>query len=289
MRYIDLRKINPADPEVVAWEQQARACLSALKAAPDHDARSAYLSQHNIWSSFKPILTRYFGEKCWYSDYSLEGTFGDVDHFRPKNLSINTDGSVILDDGYWWLAYDYLNYRLSCEKCNRSFQNGGKKDYFPLKDGSMPARYGHPCEEEYLLIDPCNENDVSLIGYNEEGKVVPLTNDPWLQKRVSYSRWILNLDLFNGARKKVLRRCKNELMRFDLAYRTKSQDLMGAIEALWDLISNDSSYSVVAKQYIAVKIEGEPYENELKRMLGIAGADDNTIAVEDAHPTAAVG
>lgn len=289
MRYIDLSKIDPADPEVVAWESHARACLAELEVASDHDARSAYLKRHNIWSSFKPILIRYFGEKCWYSDYSLEGTFGDVDHFRPKNLSVNTDGSVILEDGYWWLAYNYLNYRLSCEKCNRSFQDGGKKDYFPIKDGTCPARYGHPCEEEYLLLDPCNENDVSLIGYNEEGKVIPLTNDPWLQKRVINSRWIYNLDLFNSARKKVLRRCKNELLRFDLAYYTRSQDLVGAIEALLDLASDDSSYSAVAKQYVAVKIEGKPYEDELKRMLGIARASDNTIAEEEETPAAAAG
>ena len=106
MRYIDLSIIDPTDPEVVAWERQARICLTELEALPDHEARSAYFSRHNIWSAFKPILIRYFGEKCWYSDYSLEGSFGDVDHFHPKSLSVSTDGSVILEDGYWWLAYD---------------------------------------------------------------------------------------------------------------------------------------------------------------------------------------
>ena len=289
MRYIDLSKINPADPDVIAWERRASACLRELRQKPDHASRSTYLEEHGLWSSFKPILIRYFGEKCWYSDYNLEGPFGDVDHFRPKNLSVSTDGSVILEDGYWWLAYDYLNYRLSCEKCNRSFRDGGKKDYFPIKDGTCPARYGHPCEEEYLLIDPCNENDVNLIGYNEEGRVVPLTNDPWLQKRVKNSRWIYNLDLFNVARKKILRRCKNELMRFDLAYYTGSQDLVGAIEALFDLTSDDSSYSAVAKQYVAAKIEGKPYEDELKRMLGIIQVADNAVNSEDEPATTAVG
>ena len=40
---------------------------------------------------------------------------GDVEHFRPK--------SAVLDDplhgGYWWLAYDFQNYLLSCSLCNR--------------------------------------------------------------------------------------------------------------------------------------------------------------------------
>ena len=286
MRYIDLSKIDPADPDVIAWEIQARSCLKALKKAPDHDARSTYLKHHNIWSSFKPILIRYFGEKCWYSDYSLEGTFGDVDHFRPKNSSVGTDGSAILNDGYWWLAYDYLNYRLSCEVCNRAYGSGGKQDYFPIKAGTNPATYGHPCKEEYLLLDPCDKNDVSLIGYNEEGKVIPITDDPWSQKRVKDSSWIYNLDLFNTARKKVLKRCKNELMRFDLAYYTKSQDLMGAIEALMDLVSDDSSYSSVAKQYIVAEIENKPYKNELFAMIQ---KTTNSADSDEAPTTAAVG
>lgn len=289
MRYIDLSKIDPADPEVIAWERQARTCLADLEAASDHDARSAYLRQHNIWSSFKPILIRYFGEKCWYSDCSLEGSFGDVDHFRPKNLSVNIDGSVVLDDGYWWLAYDYLNYRLSCEKCNRPWGNGGKGNYFPIKHGTHAAQHGYPCEEDYLLIDPCNKDDVGLIGYNEEGRVIPLTNDPWLQKRVKHSRWIYNLDLFNVARKRILWRCNNKLARFDLAYYTGSQDLVGAIEDLLDIASDDSAYSSVAKQYIAVKIEGKPYEDELKRMLSIIQETDTTVDRENEPATAAVG
>ncbi len=269
MRYIDLSKMDPTDPEVVAWERQARACLSELESSPDHTGRSTYLQRHNLWSSFKPILFRYFGEKCWYSECSLDGSFADVDHFRPKNLSVGTEGSVILDDGYWWLAYDYLNYRLSCEKCNRPYGEGGKGNYFPLRDGTAPAQHGEPCDEDYLLIDPCNAEDVGLIGFSEEGKIIPITNDPWQQKRVKNSIWIYNLNLFNNSRKRVLGRCKNEISRFDLAYYTKSQDMYGALQALLDLVSQDSAYSSVARQYISLSIEGKPYKTELEQILNL--------------------
>ena len=52
-----------------------------------HDERKEYMAAHGIWSQFKPILIKYYGEKCWYSECSLEGTFGEIDHFRPKNKS----------------------------------------------------------------------------------------------------------------------------------------------------------------------------------------------------------
>lgn len=279
MRYIDLEKIDPADPEVVAWLQQARTKHAELMSKPDHMMRSAFLSANNFWSSFKPILIRYFGEKCWYSECSLEGFYGDVDHFRPKNRSVDLEKNIILDDGYWWLAYEYLNYRLSCEKCNRPFGDGGKGDYFPLKEGSQPAQFGVPCEEEILLLDPCNVDDVNLIGFNEEGKVVPLTNDPWLKRRVKCSQWIYNLDLFNTARKKVMARCRNALFRFDSDYYSDA-DMTGALESLLDLTSEDSVYSAVAMQYISLKIEGKPYAEELAQILRLSSVADTAPAEE---------
>lgn len=275
MRYIDLRKIDPTDPDVVSWLQKAQTKYFELASKPNHAARSVFLSNNNLWSSFKPILMRYFGEKCWYSECSLEGSYGDVDHFRPKNQSVGLDNSVILDDGYWWLAYEYLNYRLSCEKCNRPFGDGGKGDYFPLKAGSQPAKFGVACEEEILLLDPCNVDDVNLIGFNEEGKVVPLTNDPWLKRRVKCSRRIYNLDLFNTARKKVMARCRNALLHFDSDYYSNA-DMTGDLESLLDLTSEDSVYSAVARQYISLKIVGKPYAEELAQILRLSSVVDAT-------------
>lgn len=280
MRYIDLSKIDATDPEVASWLQQARTKHAELASKPDHASRSAFLSENNLWSDFKPILIRYFGEKCWYSECSLEGSFGDVDHFRPKNQSLDLERNSILDDGYWWLAYEYMNYRLSCEKCNRPFGEAGKGNYFPLKEGSRPAQFGVPCEEAILLLDPCNAADVDLIGFNEEGKVVPLTNDPWLQKRVKCSRWIYNLDLFNNARKKVMARCRNAVSRFDFDYYSPHMNLMGALESLLDLTSGDSAYSAVARQYISLKIEGKPYAEELTQILELSSVTDATPSEE---------
>ena len=143
MRYIDLALIDKKDPDVIGWLNKARLYLNELSKKTTHDERKEYMAAHGIWSQFKPILIKYYGEKCWYSECSLEGTFGEIDHFRPKNKSTDEKKNEILPDGYWWLAYDYLNYRLSCEKSNRSYGDGGKNDMFPLKAGTPAATQGN--------------------------------------------------------------------------------------------------------------------------------------------------
>ena len=139
MRYIDFDIIDKDDTAVKDWIKKAKKRLKTLSSKTTHEERAKYLSQANFWSEFKPILIKYFGEKCWYSECTLKGSYGDVDHFRPKNLSKDVSGDIILEDGYWWLAYDYLNYRLSCEICNRPYGNGGKDNFFPIKAGTTPA------------------------------------------------------------------------------------------------------------------------------------------------------
>lgn len=287
MRYIDLNRIDTSDPEVIAWLKKANEKLAILSSIKSHEKRAEFFSKNNLWSKFKSILIRYFGEKCWYSECSLEGSFADVDHFRPKNRSIDLSGDVILDDGYWWLAYDYRNYRLSCEKCNRRFGSGGKSEFFPLRPGTRPAHNGTSGNEEILLIDPCNASDVSLIGFNEEGKVIPLTNDPWLQQRVTYSIELYNLDVFNNSRKRVMLRCKNALLFFDLVYYSDAS-MTEALESLRDLTSEYSAYSTVAKQYISLKIEGKPYAEELSQFLHLDPIVD-AAAQNERNPLDATG
>lgn len=160
MRYIDFSLIDPNDHDVKQWVRSASKKLADLSALTTHAERNNFLQRNNIWKDFKPILIRYFGEKCWYSECDLTGSFGDVDHFRPKLRSIDENNNVILDEGYWWLAYDYLNYRLSCEKCNRPFGDGGKRDYFPLRPGTMPAVFPRK-DDISLLLDPCDSKTYS--------------------------------------------------------------------------------------------------------------------------------
>ena len=101
MRYIDFSLIDPNDLEVRRWVRYASRKLTTLSALTTHTERKAFLQRNNIWNDFKPILIRYFGEKCWYSECDLTGSFGDVDHFRPKLRSADDNNNTILYEGYW--------------------------------------------------------------------------------------------------------------------------------------------------------------------------------------------
>ena len=174
-----------------------------------------------------------------------------------------------MPDGYWWLAYDYLNYRLSCEICNRPYGEGGKKDIFPLKQDASPSEPYAENEEDYLLIDPCEYDDTKLIGFDENGAIIALASDGWERTRVNVSRAVYNWDHFNAARKRVRLQCRTALMAFELAYEDGSDRMFDAIEGISCLVDEEAPYSSFAKQYIALKIEGKPYEEELKHLLKI--------------------
>lgn len=95
------------------------------------------------------------GLSCAYCQGSLTPSDrGDVEHFRPKSI-------------YWWLAYDFTNYFLSCSRCNRV----RKGDRFPLATGEKGLRFGDgrsESDERKLLLDP-SRDDIGAIVLRLEG------------------------------------------------------------------------------------------------------------------------
>jgi uncharacterized protein (TIGR02646 family) len=91
------------------------------------------------------------GRICAYcGDEIKEYVEGRVEHFRPKG-AIAGVGS----QGYWWLAYEFGNYFLSCDTCNSPAIKGSK---FPLRTTDCPRitynnRHDLP-NERRLLPDP---------------------------------------------------------------------------------------------------------------------------------------
>jgi uncharacterized protein (TIGR02646 family) len=81
------------------------------------------------------------GRSCAYCDRELPGTDrGDVEHFRPKNV-------------YWWLAYHFENYLLSCSACNSAY----KINKFPILPPGAAITYEMREQlekERRALIDP---------------------------------------------------------------------------------------------------------------------------------------
>lgn len=112
--------------------------------------RAKILAQQNIgagklavkkptWSDIKAIYARIQGNKCAYCELDLGGPGnGHVEHYRPKAKVTKWPGSkgprlgFATGDagttGYYWLAYDPMNYAVSCAQCNSSC----KGNAFPI-------------------------------------------------------------------------------------------------------------------------------------------------------------
>ena len=269
MKFIDLSKIDPNDPDVVKWNNKAKEHLENLLSSQTSMARKEYLDKkkNHHWRGFKEILEKYFGEMCWYSEKFFKTSPGDVDHFRPKNHSTDENGNEILTDGYWWLAYDYHNYRYSCENSNRLFKKGGKKDRFPLKQGATPAVYPNS-NDENLLLDPCNKNDCDLIRCDEAGCVVAFSSAEDDKKRVEASVKVYNLNLFNAERKNLRIHCKDLLERYAV-FRSASIDygMECTRRDIRRLIDSKKSFSSFLRKFILEEIKDKDYASEIEELL----------------------
>jgi uncharacterized protein (TIGR02646 family) len=120
------------------------------------------------WGSLKPWLRALSYGKCWFSETKDIFSHYHVEHFRPKKMARNCDGEE--RDAYWWLAFDYTNYRL----CG-GVGNSKKGNWFPLKAGSLISTCDNRCEETEVIyfLDPRDAHDVTLIAFDEEGNAIP--------------------------------------------------------------------------------------------------------------------
>lgn len=77
----------------------------------------------NRWKQSKDQLKKETHDKCAYCEAPTSlVAYGDVEHYRPKSV-------------YWWLAYNYDNYLVSCQLCNQKF----KKAKFPVRNTRLKA------------------------------------------------------------------------------------------------------------------------------------------------------
>lgn len=113
-------------------------------------------------------------DKCWYCEIKQERSDNAVDHFRPKNRVADTDP---VHESYWWLAFEYTNFRYSCTFCNSQRKNPetgeteGKGDKFPLLPETPRAKDpDEENDESPTLLDPCVLQDTLLLDFLTSGE-----------------------------------------------------------------------------------------------------------------------
>ncbi len=124
------------------------------------------------------------GRVCAYCQCLLpHNDPGDVEHFRPKSR-------------YWWLAYDFLNYLLSCAACNRN----RKKEKFPLAKGAKPCPWEdrHNIHaERFLLLDPVVDDVEAWVQVNHGVPLCPVEPHAGLTRGSEpYERASSTIDFF---------------------------------------------------------------------------------------------
>ncbi|AZS21205.1 hypothetical protein S2M10_01670 [Sphingomonas sp. S2M10] len=173
MQYINLEDILPNIRHLLADLQTAQ---DLIMAEADPRRRAALIeANQNRWTALRDAFEGASGGKCWYTECESPGADNDIDHFRPK-------GKVKEDrrhPGYYWLAFDWRNMRLSCQRANRpriapgARVAGGKSTHFPLLATGVRAtepgddiRLEHPA-----LLDPTDPGDPILLTFLPNGEI----------------------------------------------------------------------------------------------------------------------
>jgi len=187
------------------WHKIHSARIAALDALQTQEERSIYLNKHCSWVNLKKWLSQASGDKCWYCEAKSSRAPFDVDHFRPK-LGITVNGVDLSGhNGYYWLAYEWWNFRLSCQRCNRPEKDDihvlrGKANEFPVRDETSRCQNfeGALNNESPMLLDPCVQSDCDLLAHGIDGEVKPTANPgTWEYQRADYAISQLGLNAWN--------------------------------------------------------------------------------------------
>ena len=266
MRYIDLEKLAQRVP--LEWRNKAENAQAEVKAALPAD-RSKVVSRHSgVWTDerCKELLAAAGARKCWYCESRENRSDAAVDHFRPKGKVAEEDDR---HHGYWWLAFNFLNYRYCCTFCNstrkdreRGDVRGGKQTQFPLLNPEGRVFDEGDCSgERPVLLDPTKAADTLLLYYREDGEVEPRYSDDvaWEKSyRAAQSIGIYNLrhTALVEARLDILNNVREMVRLGKVYYQSWLAD--GSDEAAFDLVvarlkklSNpDAEYSAAVRDFL---------------------------------------
>jgi hypothetical protein len=199
MRFINLEAILPHIRGLLA---DLHAAQQAVMAEVDPRRRATLINNNQArWTALREAYETVSFGKCWYTECKTPGADNDIDHFRPK-LGVKEDRD---HPGYYWLAFDWRNMRLSCQRANRPRRapgartTGGKADHFPLLPAGVRALV--PGDDINLecpaLLDPTHPGDPILLSFKPNGEIdlsPEYRNNPIAEAKIDASRLGLHLN-----------------------------------------------------------------------------------------------
>lgn len=273
MIFIDLEHKLPTDadlPDKIRWStkdwndwidksNELVEKLAAFDAAGEREKRNDLIEKNGgHWGKLKPWLLHLSHGKCWFTEARDIASHLDVEHFRPKKAARNIKGPE--RDGYWWLAFDYMNFRIAGSVPNRK-----KGAWFPLRYGSRRSTYSRRCEGDEVahFLDPTNAYDVSLIAFDEEGKAIPkpgISRWDYVRSRRTIERLKLTEhQALAEERRKVWQRANGLINAYQQARRNiessaaDRQRVRSSLNELKRMTRDDAELSSVAKWCILLR------------------------------------
>jgi hypothetical protein len=211
------------EAEKPGWLRRARARTNKLLSA------GKYREKTSIWSEVKPVYVRLQHNKCAYCERQLTGLDNggaiehDLEHYRPKGevpvwpppmtggtppLTFPFSTGVAFPNGYYWLAYEPMNYAASCKKCNTPL----KSNFFPIAGvrgqvGTDPD--GLQTELPFLIypLGNADEDPEEMVTFSGITAIPRKKTGPrWRRARVMIDFFKLN------SREELLRERANQLI-----------------------------------------------------------------------------
>jgi 5-methylcytosine-specific restriction endonuclease McrA len=248
------------------WEERVHKAQEEIKDLTPEERIKRINACAFIWHELKRELEKCSHHKCWYCESNQDRSDNNVDHFRPKGRVAECSDH----EGYWWLAFEWTNYRFSCTFCNsrrkdlETSESGGKGDYFPLLDESKRARSPSDKleEEQPLLLDPVKTTDPGLLWFDQNGLAVPKFSSK--DRPILYRRAIKSIELYNLNYYKTLKK-RSELYkdilklvragdRYFNGYANGDSDLEYALDQVYDrlriMLNEKAEFSAATRSYL---------------------------------------
>jgi hypothetical protein len=246
MRYIDINRLEELEdwppgkldkryseekrrtPE--GWRKHLSDAEAGLRNPPTGKTRAQVITRYSdLWSDVKDRYRDLSHGKCWYCESRTDR--GDRDHYRPKGGVVENKNHP----GYWWLAFEWRNWRFCCDRCNSGRKDpatgrvGGKGNQFPLADGEQNRIWDEGGYEDYedlldedpLLLDPTMLDNVLLLTFTSNGLPGPITKAEhsmeYRRARASIRVYHLDHSILNRERRKIyceVRRLIKDVQRY---------------------------------------------------------------------------
>ena len=270
------------------WRADLHQAEAELRNLPPGKTRSDIFAKYSyLWSDVKEYYRQISHEKCWYCETKTGRMLGSIDHYRPKGRVTGTD-----HPGYWWLAFEWRNWRFCCELCNSKTTDyatgivGGKGHDFSLVGNHENRRVWHECDyedllkEDPMLLDPTDSEDPDLLTFTSDGRPGPAMDDKttidYLRVKLSIGIYHLDHSKLNRERRTIyyeVLKWVTKFQKYDLIRRIDRDNLNArerakeALDNLRDLIAPEAEYSAAARAYLREHRKDSPEWAWIDRLL----------------------